>query len=47
MRLQNQKFADIVRRKEALITEMYLSEKDLQIDARRYAQSLNEMAGEV
>jgi len=36
-----------VRKKEALVTEMYLSDRDLYTDARRYAQTLSDLACEV
>ena len=46
-RIQYQRFIEIVRRKEALITEMYLSDRDLASEAKRYSQVLNDIALEV
>jgi hypothetical protein len=46
-RIQYQRFIEIVRRKEALVMEMYLSDRDLSIEAKRYSQILNDIALEV
>ena len=45
--MQSQRFEEIVRKKEAIVTEMYLSDRELYADARRYAQSLSDLACEV
>ncbi len=45
--MQSQRFEEIVRKKEAIVTEMYLSDRELYSDARRYAQSLSDLACEV
>ena len=45
--MQLQKFADIVKRKEALISEIYLSDKDLFTEAKRYLSQLNDIFTEI
>ncbi len=42
-----QKFKDIIRKKEELMTEVYLSEKDLFTEAKRYIGTLQEIFAEL
>ena len=46
-RVQTQRFEELVRKKEALVSEIYLSNKELYADARRYVQTLSDLASEV
>lgn len=47
LRIQQHKFSEIVCRKEALMAEMYLGDRDLHSDAKRFGALINEMATEV
>lgn len=42
-----QKFKDIIKKKEELMTEVYLSEKDLFTEAKRYISTLQEIFAEL
>ena len=46
-KIQYQRFEDIVKRKEQLMTDMYLSDKDLFSEAKRYLSQLNDMFAEI
>lgn len=45
--MQYYKFQDIIRRKERLATDLYLSDKDLFTEAKNYIAQLNEIFSEV
>lgn len=41
------RFGELVRRKEVIVTEMYLGDKDLFLEASKYQTGLTEISNEV
>jgi hypothetical protein len=46
-KIQLQRFKDIVKKKEELMTELYLSDKDLFSEAKKYIATLNDIFAEM